>query len=117
MLVDDEVLVRGVCEDMLKSAGFEVVQFGAAEEAVEWFQTHASAVRFTVADIMLPEMDGVEMVEHLRQVRSDLPVIWMSGFISPHIKKPPETDPVLIKPFMPADFMRSINDVENRRRP
>jgi CheY-like chemotaxis protein len=99
---------------MLKSAGFDVVPFAAAEEAVAWFSENAQAVRFTVADIMLPEMDGVEMVERLREVRSDLPVIWMSGFISPHIKKPPETDPVLIKPFMPADFMRSIEDVEGR---
>ena len=118
MLVDDELLVRGVCEDMLKSAGFEVVQFGSGEDAVAWFRSNSPGVRFAVADIMLPEMDGVEMVERLRRIRSDLPVIWMTGFISPGLKKPPETDPVLIKPFTSSDFMHSIRDAESRgRRP
>jgi hypothetical protein len=42
----------------------------------------------------------------------------MTGFISPGLKKPPETDPVLIKPFTSADFMHSIRDAESRgRRP
>ena len=115
MIIDDEILVRGYCEDVLKSEHYSVISFPSAESAIEWFQIHSAEVRFAIADIILPEMDGVEMVEKLRAIRSDLAVFFMTGFISPNMKQPPESDPVLHKPFSPVAMMETIRKLEKER--
>ena len=111
MIIDDEVLIRGFCDDMLKDQGYSTVQFPNAEDAIEWFAKHGDNVQFAIVDIILPGMDGIEMVERLRTIRGELKVIWMTGYMSPQLKQPPQDDPVLIKPFSPVKLMKAIEGI------
>jgi CheY-like chemotaxis protein len=114
MIIDDEVLVRGFCDDVLKDQGYATIQFGNGQKALSWFERNAQEVRFAIADIIMPQMDGIETVEKLRAIRRDLKVIWMTGYVSPNAKKPPEKDPFLTKPFTPVTLVETVENLENK---
>ncbi len=115
MIVDDESLVRGFCNDILHNNGYATMQFANAEDAVKWFVNNSNEVAIALADIVLPEMDGIEMVDHLREVRRNLNVIFMTGFILPNTRRPPKDDPLLTKPFSPVKLIKTIESTLIKR--
>lgn len=79
LIVEDEVIVRDLATSLLSSVGFEVVSVADGESAVTYLQEHASTLSLVLLDIVLPRIDGQEVLRRLRAIRSDLPVILSSG--------------------------------------
>jgi putative nucleotidyltransferase with HDIG domain len=80
LIVDDEESIRGVVCDYFKRRGYEVLTAPNGVKALELLSTHTFDCCFT--DIHMPEMDGFELAERIRQVDNTLPVIVMTGFPS-----------------------------------
>ena len=82
LVAEDEPLAALVIEDVLVSEGHDVAlaQDGAA--ALEM----AAAQRFDVllTDLAMPRVTGLELIRQLRQTQPQLPVVVMTGFLSPH---------------------------------
>ena len=76
LVVDDEEKLRRVVELQLKTAGFEVVQAGSAEDALKL--TDGADVILT--DLRLPGISGLELLANLRRQDSHTPVIVMTAF-------------------------------------
>jgi len=76
LLVDDEDAVRTVLAFPLERDGYEVVQAGDGEEALEKFD--AQPVDLVVLDIMLPRLDGLEVCKRLR-AKSTVPIIMLTA--------------------------------------
>jgi CheY-like chemotaxis protein len=77
LVVDDEEPMRGLIGRMLQRAGFEPVLAASGREALEHFRRrHIDAV---VTDMVMPEMDGIEMIRTLLAERPELPIIAVSG--------------------------------------
>jgi len=79
LLVDDEAAVRGVLERAFVKANYRVVVAANGAEALAVFAQHAAAVRLVVTDMMMPIMDGTQLIHALRRLNGALPVIAMSG--------------------------------------
>jgi len=78
LVVDDEPGMRTLLEAVLRRAGFEVHQASDAEEALELFRTlELDAV---IADVVMPGMDGVTLLEQLIGLDTDVAVVLMTGF-------------------------------------
>lgn len=65
--------MRRVLEIMLQKLGHRVVGASNGREALEIFGTHA--VNLVIADLRMPEMDGIGLLSNLRAQQSDVPVI------------------------------------------
>ncbi len=80
LLVDDEESVRSVGERMLRLLGFTVATASGGREALRLFRERPDEVTLVVLDLTMPDMDGEETLDALRQVRSDVPVVLSSGY-------------------------------------
>jgi PAS domain S-box-containing protein len=79
LVVDDESMVRNTAARMLRSEGFEVVGAAGAREALERFAAERDEIDGALLDLTMPDMDGIELLDALRRLRPELPVVLMSG--------------------------------------
>jgi DNA-binding response OmpR family regulator len=77
LVVDDDPRLRAAVRCVLELEGFEVDEAGDGREALRSLREHpADAV---LADMFMPEMDGLEFIREVRGEWSHLPVIAVSG--------------------------------------
>jgi len=80
LFVDDEKSILTVAGEYFKRKGYTVFTATNGKEAVEILEKQPMDCCFT--DINMPEMDGLELAEYLREYDSTLPVVVMTGYPS-----------------------------------
>ncbi|MXU66273.1 PAS domain-containing sensor histidine kinase [Oceanomicrobium pacificus] len=80
LLVEDEVPVRSFAARALQLRGYQVIEAGTGEEALEKLADAPSAVDLVVSDIMLPGLDGPGWVRAALESHGPLRVIFISGY-------------------------------------
>jgi len=76
LVVDDEAVIRDLCERVLHD--YHIVQAGDGVEALEIFMRGGIDVILT--DVMMPKMDGIELLKNLKEREPTMVVIIMTGF-------------------------------------
>jgi CheY-like chemotaxis protein len=106
LVVDDEEMVRKLACRILAEEGFAVHQAKDGLEALDLLGQHGDAVECVVSDIMMPRLNGVELMERISLQHPGLPVILMSGYGPEQLATYGITAPcaVLGKPF-PAELL------------
>lgn len=80
LVVEDDDGVRNLIRTLLRLAGFEVVSCQDGSEALDLMAVRGGNIHLMVTDVNLgPDMDGVEMAEHLRTRHPSLKVLYISG--------------------------------------
>jgi signal transduction histidine kinase/ActR/RegA family two-component response regulator len=109
LVVEDDDGVRAMICDALEAAGYKVVTATNGREALDAAR-ETEDVSLVLTDVVMPEMSGKEMWEHMASAGFDGPLIVMSGF-------PQEKDVTklsscaatyLQKPFGPAEISRAV---------
>jgi CheY-like chemotaxis protein len=80
LVVDDEAAVRRFAARVLESEGYVVVEAKDGIEALDLFKDVAISIEMVVSDIVMPRLNGVELMRALAVSHPDLPVILMSGY-------------------------------------
>jgi DNA-binding NtrC family response regulator len=80
LVVDDEPMVRGFAARVLREAGFGVYEAADGAEALDLIRAGIADLEVILSDIVMPRVNGVELLESLSTLRPDLPVLLMSGF-------------------------------------
>lgn len=116
-MVDDEQRILNFLTTKLKAFGYEVATAGDGAEALE--QVQAQEPDLVVLDLLMPKMDGLEMLDRLRGF-SSVPVVVLSakGSDIDRIKGLKlGADDYLPKPFNPDELVARIEAVRRRLRP
>jgi two-component system, NtrC family, response regulator AtoC len=79
---EDELEVRGYLEMSLKCLGYGVELAQDGEEVINFLRAPTSEISAVLLDLILPESDGLETLQAIRQLAPNLPVIMMSGVSS-----------------------------------
>jgi PAS domain S-box-containing protein len=81
LLIDDEPVVRDTLQLLLQRAGYRVFPAGDGGAGVREFDRRKDEISLVITDMMLPDQVGTQVVKSLRQRRSDLPIIAISGMM------------------------------------
>lgn len=76
LVVDDQSSVRLRIRSLLEAAGHNVTEAGDGYRAMERLKSPHDLV---ITDILMPEMDGLEIVTHIRKTGSHVPMLVVSG--------------------------------------
>jgi DNA-binding NtrC family response regulator len=78
LVVDDEPTVRSFAARVLLEEGFAVREAGDGQEALRI--VHAGGIAALVSDVVMPRLNGVQLVEALSRSHPQLPIVLMSGY-------------------------------------
>ena len=82
LVVDDDGIVRTAAMLAVERLGFNVLSASGGAEAVELFRKSHREISCVLLDVTMPAMDGEETFWALREIRQDVPVVFMSGHSS-----------------------------------
>ncbi len=114
LVAEDERPVRDAVERMLREKGYTVLSAVNGREAIGIWQESSDKIDLLVTDLMMPEVGGLELADHCRRKRPDLPVIFMSGFTeaaSANAEMFSEAEAFLEKPFHRETFLEKVRQV------
>jgi CheY-like chemotaxis protein len=80
LLVEDDVMVRSICVDILKERGYIILEAENGEDALHVFDRYHGTVDLLLTDVVMPKMGGTELAEKLRKLAPDIQVVFMSGY-------------------------------------
>jgi two-component system, cell cycle sensor histidine kinase and response regulator CckA len=112
LVVEDEPEVRNVTLRILKREGLRAIGAGSAEEARALMREHGREIDLVISDIVMPGMNGPELVQSLRAEVPDLRVLFVSGYTSHSaLSNTGGDDPrtsLLPKPFTPDALVAAL---------
>lgn len=117
LVCEDETAIREFVVINLKRSGYEVVEAGSGEEALQKFDEEKGGVDIALLDIMLPGMDGFAVCRELR-TRSETMGIIMLTARTQEMEKVGGlmmgADDYVTKPFRPSELMARVDALHRR---
>ncbi|MDE2355733.1 MAG: response regulator [Alphaproteobacteria bacterium] len=80
LLVEDEALVRGITARLLRARGYEVLEAGDGDAALELARAHAGRIDLMISDVVMPGLDGPGLLAAARPFLQGAPVLFVSGY-------------------------------------
>lgn len=111
LLIEDEELVRNVAAGILRKAGYQVIEAEDGPAALQLASRMANDIDAVVSDIMLPGMNGREVVRALREHLGQVPVLFVSGYSGEPMRDEDlelEGAQFLQKPFTPMQLASHV---------
>jgi CheY-like chemotaxis protein len=114
LLVDDEEALVRIGEEMLATLGYEPVGFASSTAALETFRAEPRRFDAVLSDEAMPDMTGSELAREIRKLHPDIPIVLMSGYVTPALHARAHDAgvvEVLAKPLVSRDIARSLAGV------
>jgi PAS domain S-box-containing protein len=114
LLVEDEEAVRSFAARALRMRGYHVLEAGGGEEALEIVKDPTVDIDLVITDVVMPNMDGPALVRHVKQLKPDLSVIFMSGYAEEAFRKSDQSSEdihFLPKPFGLKQLAAKVKEV------
>jgi two-component system cell cycle sensor histidine kinase/response regulator CckA len=80
LVAEDEPQVLGVCKAMLEHLGYRVLAATTGSQALDLYDQHGDEIALVLADMMMPQMGGVELYHEVRSRNPDAKVVVMTGY-------------------------------------
>ncbi len=110
LIVEDQKDILIMEEAILRKAGYEVDAVESAQHALEMLGNQEYDL--VISDIMMPEMDGFELIKEIRQRhKSKIPVLWvtaMEGALKKGSDSGVKASAILKKPFTSNSLLTSV---------
>jgi CheY-like chemotaxis protein len=111
LIVEDEFLIRKDAADMVRDAGFDVVEAGNADEAISILESRLDiSVVFT--DIQMPgSMDGLKLAAAIRGRWPPIQIVATSGLVKINKDDLPSGSRFLPKPYSPSQIVGALREL------
>jgi two-component system, cell cycle sensor histidine kinase and response regulator CckA len=80
LLVEDEPSVRNLVARVLRAQGYTVLEASNGAEALQVIQAHPGVIDLLVTDVVMPEMSGKALADHVVRRYPDIRMLFISGY-------------------------------------
>lgn len=116
LLVEDEDAVRMFAARALKDKGYDVIEASNGIEAIELAKNQDAEIELIITDVVMPGMDGPQMINEIRHFMPLVKVVFISGYAEDSFRKKlnnEENIHFLPKPFSLKDLALKVKDILN----
>ena len=114
LLVEDDDTLRDLAKKILQKHGYSVLDAHNGEKALRVTDKHHGPLHLILTDVVMPGMNGREVVERLQSLRQEIKVLYMSGYLDNEIAPHGILDPginFIEKPFTPKSLAMKVRRV------
>jgi CheY-like chemotaxis protein len=111
LVVEDGALFRGIIKEILEIEGHHVSGAASGEEAVRLCQ--GVTFDLVITDIVMPGMNGLDLISFLRRFHPNLPILAFSGASETLLDEASARGAtrVLVKPFSSDELLATVNKI------
>lgn len=114
LLVEDDASIRQFATRMLTDAGYRVLDAEDGAAALTLVGQSIDSIDLVVTDVLMPNVNGLELIRLLRAARPDVPCVFMTGYAGlddAALDELRASGPVLAKPFTHDDLLLQVRRV------
>jgi len=114
LLVEDNSQVREFSKKILENYGYTVYTAENGEIGLEQYSEQKSSINLMITDVIMPKMNGIELVEAIKKIHGKVKVLYISGYADDHLAQEDVSDKnvnFLQKPFTSKKFLLKIRDI------
>ena len=115
LIAEDEAEIRNLLQDTFEDGGFDVYLVSTGEEAIAALDEQGDNLRAVVSDINLGgKATGWDVARHARQLKADMPVVYMTGTEGSDWAALGVPNSILItQPFAPTQVLTAVSQLLN----
>ena len=114
LIVDDDAGIRSLINDSLEPLGYTLFEAGSGEDALAVLKRTKVKVDLVLTDLIMPGMNGQELIEIIMQKQPEIKFILMSGYTDDIVSQRGDLKPwvsFINKPLLPISLANTIRDV------
>ncbi|MBU2538250.1 MAG: PAS domain S-box protein [Proteobacteria bacterium] len=113
LVVEDEAALLSLAKTILERLGYTVLAAGTPMAAIELAQEYEGDIHLLITDVVMPEMNGRDLVQRITTIRPAIRCLYMSGYTADVIAHHGVLEKgihFIQKPFSIGDLARTIRD-------
>jgi signal transduction histidine kinase/ActR/RegA family two-component response regulator len=112
LVIEDHDELRRLISLTLTGRGYKVLSAASAGAALRLMKQHSGPVHLILADLVLPDMTGREVVMRIKETRPGIKAVYMSGYAAVGLAQFPQASQITLldKPFSPAALLGAVRD-------
>lgn len=114
LIIDDDVNILANLKDMLEELGYTVSSASGGMEGINILSDKSHLIDLVIVDMIMPEIDGIETIIHLKEIKPDIKIVISSGFnneeTSGRISRM-DISGFIQKPFKMYELSRLLNSI------
>ncbi len=117
LVIDDEASVCEIVGATLEAYGYRVILANDGHIGIDLYRRHANEIKAVLTDMMMPSMQGTQLIAALHAIKPDLPILAMSGLLEAKkldLTLEPGRLQMLQKPMSGEELLRSLHSLLNQ---
>ena len=111
LVVEDGETVRRLVCNLLNQCGYDVLEAGDGQEAMEVWERHRDSIHLVLTDVLMPRMGGRELARRLQAARPGTRILFMSGYGEDPAVYAALAPLFISKPFTTHALMKKVREV------
>jgi DNA-binding response OmpR family regulator len=114
LIVENEAAIRNLLQMALQKNGYRVLTAESGREALDLVNAHSGPIHLLITDVMMPDIDGPELVRRLSTLRPDTRTLFMSGYMDDALGEQgalPSNVNFIQKPFSPRTIAQRVREI------
>ena len=114
LVVDDEPAMRRLAETVLSRNGYRALLAVDGREGLVFYEQHRKEIKLVISDFMMPQMDGPSLIRALKELKSDVKSIIITGLGEENRigdARAAGADAILNKPFTAEQLLTNMKQL------